>query len=158
MRKIGGLCTEKDCERPFCARGLCRLHYMRQLRKTNNRYYQSGLKKHNEFRAKKKRIDTPRKKLVALYQCALARVEGRSGEKESRHRWFGRPIMPRDEFIAWGLAHPEYNKLYAAWKHKNYEIGLAPSPDRINTSLGYTVDNIQRVTSAENCRRAMSCA
>lgn len=48
------------------------------------------------------------------------------------------------------LNDKKYNRLYNEWVNKNYHTQFKPSLDRINNKLGYTFENTQMLTWAEN--------
>ena len=57
-----------------------------------------------------------------------------------------------DEFKNWIYTN-NYEELFYNWKESGYKTTLVPSVDRINNFKGYTLDNIELVTWAENRRR-----
>ena len=110
-----------------------------------DRYHNGGAKA-----ALKRYEKTPKGYLVRSYGNMKSRVEGiqKSGS------WTGKELLPKEEFYQWSLANPEYRRLHAEYEASGYDRMLAPSPDRVDPERGYTVDNIQWVTHAENSLRA----
>jgi hypothetical protein len=70
------------------------------------------------------------------------------------HLYVGLDLMPKSTFYSWALGCAEFHKLYAAWESSGFLRDLCPSVDRIDSSLGYTLDNVQWLTHSENSRKA----
>lgn len=49
--------------------------------------------------------------------------------------------------------YPTFISLYRIWQDSGFERKLTPSIDRIDSSKGYTLDNIQWLTLSNNCRK-----
>lgn len=94
------------------------------------------------------RMRTLRGTLMERYKGMRRRVEGRDKTHVAGSR--GKALVSRDEFIAWGLAHPEYLRLHAAWVASGYARHMGPSIDRIDPDKGYTFDNMQWLTTQQN--------
>lgn len=90
--------------------------------------------------------------LVRMYRNMKSRVMG--VQKEKCHLYKGKEILPKDIFYEWALNNPNYKVLFDNYKDNGYNQKLAPSVDRINSSLGYTLGNIEFVTHSENSRRS----
>lgn len=99
----------------------------------------------------KLRARTLRGLLLDRHAKMRRRAAGRS--KTQLYRATGKPIVSRDEFVAWGLAHPDYLRLHAKWVESDYVRRLSPSIDRIDPDKGYTLDNMQWLTVEENTRK-----
>jgi hypothetical protein len=83
------------------------------------------------------------------YRGMKERVAGT--RKNPRHFGaIGKPLVDRETFVEWSLNDPEYNRLYAEWVATNYDRKLSPSIDRIDNNGGYTIDNMQWLTSSQN--------
>jgi len=67
----------------------------------------------------------------------------------SRERGHPPPQYSREELYEWAYQN-RYEQLYLQWKSHNFPKSLAPSIDRLNDSLGYSLQNIQLVTWDEN--------
>ena len=65
----------------------------------------------------------------------------------------GLQVLDREDFYNFSLNDPEFNALFEEWENSGYDRKLTPSPDRFDSSIGYTVDNIQWVDFSTNCRR-----
>ena len=89
--------------------------------------------------------------LMRCYRNMKSRVTG--VQKIKWHLYKGKPLLPKDEFYEWSLADPEFNRLFSEWEASGYERRLAPSTDRIDSSAGYFLGNMEWVTHSENSRR-----
>jgi len=101
----------------------------------------------------KKKIRTRKQLLGTIYDNAKARVEGRGSRERSRHIYEGLEIMEKEDFIAYGLENPIFNRLYDNWIATDCNIRFIPSPDRLDPKEGYVPWNIEWVVFSENCRR-----
>ena len=114
-------------------------------------------KKQRERRAKtnnattKKYEKTHKGFLVRTYRNMLSRVSGVT--KNKNHLYLGKEILNKHIFYAYSLNNNSFNKLFYDWELSGYERRLTPSIERINSNLGYTLDNIEWITFSENCRR-----
>ena len=89
--------------------------------------------------------------LMRLYRNMLSRVTG--VHREKYHLYKGKGILHRQDFYQWALASGKFHALFNEWEISNYDRKLTPSVDRIDSSCGYTLDNIEWVTHSENSRR-----
>ena len=92
--------------------------------------------------------------LSNLYTRMNQRVQGRG--TKNPHLFKGRPIMPRDVFKEWAKNHPDFLKLYKQWVGNRFDRKLTPSVNRLDSSRGYTLDNVEFVTFSQNCMMATS--
>lgn len=90
-------------------------------------------------------------KLMRIYRNMKSRIEG--VQKQKYHLYRGKYLLPKDEFYAWAVMSPEFHRLFAEWVESGYERKLAPSVDRVDSSIGYRTWNMQWVTHSENSRR-----
>lgn len=75
-------------------------------------------------------------------------------EHEKRHLYPADGLLSKDEFTAWlGIHYMTFDRLFRAWEESGYERRLSPSVDRIDSSKGYTTDNMELVTNSVNCSR-----
>ena len=65
----------------------------------------------------------------------------------------GKSLLDRDEFYSWALTHVVFQSLFENWEQSGYNRKLTPSVDRVNSGLGYTLENMEWVTHGENSRR-----
>ena len=89
--------------------------------------------------------------LMRLYRNMKSRVTG--VQKMKSHLYVGKELLTKDEFNQWAMQNPDFHKLFADYEESQYERKLAPSVDRIDSSKGYSVDNMEFVTMSENSRR-----
>lgn len=92
--------------------------------------------------------------LVRLYRNMESRVTG--VQKLKAHLYLGKPLLDRDEFYDWALSNISFHNLFADWEKANYERRLAPSVDRVDSSKGYEISNMEWVTFTENCKRGVA--
>lgn len=91
--------------------------------------------------------------LGKMYKDMKARVTGtKTGAVANRtsHIYIGKPILPRDVFMQWAKNHPDFLTLYKRYVMNDFERRLAPSINRINSRKGYTLDNMEWMTSGQN--------
>ena len=114
--------------------------------------YQRKRRRETGNAATKKYERTKKGKLMRTYRNMQSRVLGILRKKS--HLYKGLPILARDEFYEWALASPEFHALYDGWVASDYKCGMSPSVDRVDSSKGYTLDNMEWVTHSENSRRS----
>lgn len=132
-------CSKSRCNKPHHAKGLCSAHYKKARYKENpniNKEYEK-----TEFGF-----------IMRMYNNMKFRVAG--VDKNKRHLYAGKPLLPKEEFYDWAKNHPSFKRLFIDYKLSNYARRKAPSVDRLNPDLGYTIDNMEWVTQSENSRRA----
>lgn len=56
----------------------------------------------------------------------------------------------KEQFVEWCLANNHFIFLYNQYKLSNYKYSLCPTIDRINKSMGYSIENIQWLTRSES--------
>lgn len=86
--------------------------------------------------------------LMRAYRNMKSRIEGI--QKKKYHLYKGKELLDKELFYSWSLEHPEFNRLFKDYEDSGYTRKLAPSPDRIDSRKGYTIENIQWVTTSEN--------
>lgn len=69
-----------------------------------------------------------------------------------RKRGQALPSYTLKELEQWLIAQSNWDSLYDAWIASGYLKDLAPSVDRLDNNISYTLSNIQLVTWAENRR------
>ena len=62
-------------------------------------------------------------------------------------------LFSRQEFLDCYLNNETLKLLYKTWQENNFEYTLAPSIDRIDVKLHYSLDNIQWITHGQNSRK-----
>lgn len=78
----------------------------------------------------------------------LSRVTGVQTKKA--HLYEGLDILSKEEFYSWAISNEEFNILFENYKNSNYEMRLAPSIDRRDSSLGYCLENMRWLPHWEN--------
>lgn len=160
----------------FTRLGICFLKNMRQCSKcfafknedefklySYNRCYACIREQNRLFIQKNKEIVSERRKkyrelrktdlrqfLIFLHSIMRERVANKNNQHPA---YEGLPICFRDDFIAFGIDNKNLQNLYKQWQESNYEYFLTPSVDRVDNSKGYTLDNIQFITTIENIKK-----
>jgi hypothetical protein len=88
--------------------------------------------------------------LMRAYRNMKSRVTGIQSKKF--HLYAGKNIISKQEFYDWSLQNAEFNILYNNWIKSNYNRKLSPSVDRIDSSLGYELENMRWITHSENSK------
>lgn len=115
------------------------------------------LRKQREYRARtrnsctNKYERTKKGKLMRIYRNMKSRVDGVQWQKH--HLYAGKELLPKEEFYEWAMQSNSYHLLYSEWVNSGYDRKLAPSVDRVDSSRGYTIDNMEWVTHSENSKR-----
>lgn len=68
----------------------------------------------------------------------------------SRNMGRPEPTYTLDELRAWVFSQPNWQQLYDAWIASDYDKYTKPSCDRIDSSVLYTISNLQLVTFRDN--------
>jgi hypothetical protein len=112
-----------------------------------------GYKKNPEAHKKACKVyeKTPKGFAMRLYRNMESRVKGIQWQK--KHLYENLTILSRQEFYDWFLNNDTFKSLFAEYKAQGYPRKLAPSVDRIDSSRGYELDNMEVVTMSENSRR-----
>jgi hypothetical protein len=83
------------------------------------------------------------------------RTEGKLAGDGKSCPWKGLELCDRDNFIEWSLTDENFNRIFKAWHEAGNPRALSPSVDRVDTTKGYTLDNIQWVTNHFNSMKAL---
>jgi hypothetical protein len=123
-------CEFKDCENPrrwtgSIRGGWDRFCYIHSRKATINRF------------------------LSCVYSSMNQRVKGKNTSRPDLY--MGLPILPRDIFYTWSKNHPDFLALYKRWFSNNFDRKLTPTVNRMNSSKGYVLGNIEWVTNSQNC-------
>lgn len=89
--------------------------------------------------------------LMRLYRNMKSRISG--VQKEKYHLYEGKELLSKDEFYEWAKSNDTFLALFDEYKKNEYDRRLAPSVDRIDSSKGYELSNMEFVTHSENSRR-----
>jgi hypothetical protein len=95
---------------------------------------------------------TPNGFLVRLYRNMKSRINGVQWAKF--HLYAGKELLDKEEFYTWAKNSSKFWELFKEYEDSNYDRKLAPSVDRVNSKLGYNINNMEWVTHSENSRRA----
>lgn len=88
---------------------------------------------------------------MRLYRNMKSRVTG--VQRAKFHLYEGKEILLREEFYAWATDHPTFLALWKEWEENDRQRRLTPSVDRVDSSKGYTLDNMEWVPFHVNCSR-----
>lgn len=88
--------------------------------------------------------------LMRCYRNMKSRVTGI--QKLKSHLYKNLSILNKEQFYDWSKNDVCFNRLYSNWKLENYNQKMCPSIDRINTLIGYELNNIRWITHSENSR------
>lgn len=87
------------------------------------------------------------------YADMKARVDGRS---TNHSHSFGQDLLSKEEFEEWCVSQPHFTiflVIYMDWVRSDFNMMLSPSIDRVDSTKGYTADNMQWMTFIENCEK-----
>ena len=90
--------------------------------------------------------------LMRLYRNMKSRVRGI--QKGDKSYWRDKELVDKVAFYEWAENHPRFIELYEEYINSGYVRNLAPSVDRLDSSIGYTFSNMEWVSSRENCARS----
>lgn len=113
--------------------------------------YQKNRRSLNNNQDTKKYEKTLNGYLMRMYRNMKSRVEGVQHKKA--HLYLGKELMNKELFYEFAKCSPMFLTLFYQYEKQEYSQKLAPTPDRIDSSKGYTIDNIQRVTHSVNSSR-----
>lgn len=89
--------------------------------------------------------------LIRTYRNMQSRVTG--VQKKKAHLYEGLDLLDREDFYEWALNNATYLRLHEEWTAQGFPRTLTPSIDRIRSSEGYVLDNMQWLTHSENSRK-----
>ena len=90
--------------------------------------------------------------LMRKYRNMESRIKGI--QKKKFHLYKGRCLLPRDAFYEWSFSSNSFKELFKNWEDSNYSQKLTPSVDRVDSSLGYELSNMEWVTNSINSSRS----
>lgn len=67
--------------------------------------------------------------------------------------YYGLEKCTRDEFINRFINDVNFLNQWEEWKNSGFKRGSAPSIDRIDSNLGYVINNLQFLSNIENARK-----
>lgn len=121
------------------------------MNKEERLIYQRELRRKNGNAHTKKYEKTKKGFLVRLYRNMKSRITGVQSAKS--HLYEGKYLINKETFYDWAMSNNGFNTLFAEWEKSGYERRLTPSVDRIDSSRGYYMDNIEFVPFHVNCSR-----
>jgi len=74
--------------------------------------------------------------------------------QNSKVRQHPPPIYSKQELKQWLFLQPLFHELFDNWKASEFDRMLAPSCDRIDDDLGYSLDRLQLMTFEDNSNKA----
>lgn len=81
-------------------------------------------------------------------------IKGRCNRIDPRHHYYGKPYLTKEEWSEWCTeTYPTFISLYKAWQESGFQQKFSPSIDRIDSTRGYTKDNIQWLSHSANCHK-----
>jgi hypothetical protein len=99
----------------------------------------------------KKYEKTKRGFLMRLYRNMQSRIMGI--QKQKAHLYVGKNLLEREVFYVWAMSSTSFHLLFDAWEKEDYPRKYTPSVDRINSTIGYDLANMEWVTMSENSSR-----
>jgi hypothetical protein len=115
-----------------------------QLRKQRERRKRTG------NATTKKYEKSPKGFLMRLYRNMQSRVTG--VQKQKFHLYQGKELLDRQDFYNWSIDNPIFLEMFEIYKSSEFNRKLAPTVDRIDSSKGYSLDNMRWLTHSENSR------
>jgi hypothetical protein len=88
--------------------------------------------------------------LVRMYRNMKSRVEGVQWKKF--HLYYGKELINKETFYKWANESYDFHNLFNIWESSCYNRKLTPTVDRIDSSKGYSLDNMRWITHSENSR------
>lgn len=89
--------------------------------------------------------------LMRLYRNMKSRIEG--VQKTKAHLYDGKSLLSKEEFYKWAINSSEFHRLFGEYEQSGYLRSLSPSADRVDSSRGYSTDNMEWVTMSVNSSR-----
>ena len=86
-----------------------------------------------------------------MYYYMQRRVKGKGADPK---HYKGLGISPREYFYRYANSDAGLKRLFRVWVQSKFDLRKRPTPDRLNSKLGYIIGNIEFVTYRKNCSRA----
>ena len=112
---------------------------------------QREYRKRNGNACTKKYEKTKKGFVMRMYRNMKSRISG--VQKKKSHLYFGLALLEKDEFYKWILSSKTFHELFENYEKEGFNRKLAPTVDRIDSSRGYEMGNIEIVTHSENSKR-----
>lgn len=97
-----------------------------------------------------------RTNIERLKKCKYRGIVSRSENKYKNRDYLvaGMNYLSWEQFEKWWeLNESDFRKCYIIWKKSGYRNKFAPSIDRIDSSKGYTTENMQWLLLTQNCSK-----
>jgi hypothetical protein len=114
--------------------------------------YQRERRLFNENAYTKKYEKTVNGFLMRLYRNMKSRITGVQHKKA--HLYAGKELLDKEDFYEFAKCSPMFIVLFEQYSKGGFQRKEAPSPDRVDAKIGYTLDNIQWVTQSVNSSRS----
>lgn len=89
--------------------------------------------------------------LVRMYRNMQSRTCG--VQKKKSHLYLGLSLIERDLFYEWALSSEQFHSMFSEWETANYSRKLTPTVDRVDSSIGYELNNMQWLTHSDNSKK-----
>lgn len=76
-------------------------------------------------------------------------------QKLKAHLYKGLEILSKETFYSWAKDNAQFLSLHSFWVETGYDKESSPSIDRVDSTKGYTLDNMRWVTKYENSENAL---
>ena len=73
-------------------------------------------------------------------------------QKQKFHLYQGKELLNREDFYNWSIGNPVFLEMFETYKNSEFDRKLAPTVDRVDSSKGYSLDNMRWLTHSENSR------
>jgi hypothetical protein len=113
--------------------------------------WQREYRKRNKNNCTNKYEKTIKGFLMRKYRNMLSRVSGVQSQKA--HLYKGKSIVTREQFYIWATSSFAFIELWNKYVDSCYDRKLCPTVDRIDSKLGYDLENMQWITHSENSRK-----
>ena len=127
-----------------CSKGETRLSF-------DKNSWQKTYREQNKNKCTKKYEKTKSGFLMRTYRNMKSRVTGI--QKKKAHLYQGLSLLNKFDFYTWSAADHMFHLLFESWEQSGYCRKLTPSIDRIDSTIGYQIGNIQWITHSENSKK-----
>jgi len=132
-----GRCTIKGCKKwsQPSARRVCKGHMTAEEKKLVTEVKQRSERSIRGF-------------LLGRYRFMKRRINDKLAVNAKYY--VGKELLKKQDFLNANMGNTEFLKLFKNWTAHGYIRKLAPSVNRIDSSKGYTLDNMEWVTMSQN--------